>query len=109
MAHRLVWRALRGPIPDGLELNHLNGDKSDNRLQNLEIVTASQNMRHAIKAGLQRQIGEMSSLAKLSAARVLELRRQYELGIPDRILAERYGISRGHVWKIANRQKWGSV
>lgn len=36
-AHRLVWQALHGDIPDGLEVNHINGVKSDNRPENLEL------------------------------------------------------------------------
>jgi hypothetical protein len=46
--HRVVWEAFNGPIPDRLEVNHKNLDRSDNRLENLEIVTHQQNIQHAI-------------------------------------------------------------
>ena len=47
LQHRIVWIAANGPIPDGLEINHRNGLRDDNRLANLELVTRSQNVRHA--------------------------------------------------------------
>ena len=37
--HRLLWEAFRGPIPSGLEINHRDGNRSNNRLDNLELVT----------------------------------------------------------------------
>lgn len=50
--HRAVAEAFIGEIPDGYEINHKNGIKTDNRVENLEIVTRSQNCIHAIKTGL---------------------------------------------------------
>ena len=43
-AHRLVWEAFNGPIAHGLEINHKNGIKTDNRLVNLEVVSRSENV-----------------------------------------------------------------
>ena len=44
--HRIIWEAFNGPIPDGYEINHINEDKSDNRLENLSIVTHKENINH---------------------------------------------------------------
>lgn len=41
--HRLVWLAFVGPIPEGMQINHINEDKTDNRLENLNLMTPSQN------------------------------------------------------------------
>lgn len=46
-AHRLVWHHFNGPIPKGYQVNHLNGDRRDNRPSNLELVTPGQNTRHS--------------------------------------------------------------
>lgn len=46
MAHRIVWLAAYGFIPNRLEVNHLNRTRWDNRLANLELVTPSGNSAH---------------------------------------------------------------
>jgi hypothetical protein len=53
--HRIVAAAFIGPCPDGLEINHKNGIKLDNRAENLEYTTRSANMKHAYDSGLRRR------------------------------------------------------
>jgi DNA invertase Pin-like site-specific DNA recombinase len=48
--HRALWEAFVGPIEGRLEINHKNLDRSDNRLENLELVTHRENIQHAIDA-----------------------------------------------------------
>ena len=48
--HRVVWEAFNGPILDRLEINHKNLIRTDNRLDNLELLTHQQNIQHAIDA-----------------------------------------------------------
>lgn len=42
-AHRLVWIAFNGPIPEGLQVNHINEITTDNRLSNLNLMTCKEN------------------------------------------------------------------
>lgn len=45
-AHRLVWMIERGPIPAGMQIDHINGDGRDNRIENLRAVSAARNSRN---------------------------------------------------------------
>ena len=45
--HRAVWEAFNGPILGRLEINHKNLNRSDNRLENLELLTHQENIQHA--------------------------------------------------------------
>ena len=47
--HRVVWNTFIGPIPEGYEINHIDHDKSNNALSNLELVTHSDNLKKAVK------------------------------------------------------------
>lgn len=42
--HNLVVTVFKGPIPPGMQVNHINEDKTDNRLSNLEVVTHKENL-----------------------------------------------------------------
>lgn len=46
-AHRLVWILLRGSIPDGMMMDHINGVRDDNRIENLRLADASENCCNA--------------------------------------------------------------
>tara|TARA_R110002153_G_scaffold64566_2_gene172936 strand:- start:75 stop:518 length:444 start_codon:yes stop_codon:yes gene_type:complete len=41
--HRVVWEMFNGKIPEGLQIDHINGIKDDNRIENLQLVTNKQN------------------------------------------------------------------
>lgn len=58
--HRLVALAWIGPIPRGYWVNHENGNKADNRVENLRIDTPSYNHRHAHRT-LGRQPGNTNN------------------------------------------------
>lgn len=45
MEHVWLWEQHYGPIPAGMEVHHINGDRADNRLENLEIVTRLEHKR----------------------------------------------------------------
>ena len=54
MIHRLVLMAFVGMCPEGYQANHLDGDKGNNRVENLEWVTPSENMRHSYAIGIRK-------------------------------------------------------
>ena len=62
--HRLVLAAFCGPCPPQHEANHKNGNKADNRPDNLEWITRSENMIHAWAIGLQTYNGKRKEEAE---------------------------------------------
>lgn len=46
MAHRVVWALHHGEDPGGLEIDHADGDRRNNRVENLRVATRAQNMRN---------------------------------------------------------------
>lgn len=74
--HTLVAEAFIGPRPDGHQINHKNGVKHDNRSDNLEWITASQNIRHSFSVlGKQAPMGETNGMAKLTDEQVRTIRK----------------------------------
>ena len=51
--HRIVWESFNGPIPDGYEINHTDGDPHNNALNNLELTTHKENCRKANHNGIK--------------------------------------------------------
>lgn len=63
LTHRLVWLTFVGEIEEGMVINHINGDKSDNRLENLEKVSHQENM---IKASTETNVWNFSRVGEFN-------------------------------------------
>lgn len=108
-AHRLVWIYFNGEIPDNKQINHKNGIKHDNRLENLELVTPSQNDKHAFKIGLKCHKGEKHPQSKLTENDVRLIIFRYLTGETQRKIAKDFNISNQHVSSIVNCKTWGHI
>lgn len=107
LAHRLVMLAFVGDPPAGMETNHINGIKDDNRLENLEYVTPKENTRHAIiQLGRTGPRGELNANSKLTADDVLRIREMLSEGVSATSIAQRYELSRTHVYYIRDGKAW---
>ena len=110
LVHRLVATAFIGAIGDGSEINHKDGDKRNNRVSNLEIVTRSENIRHAMKTGLMRLNGEDNPAAKLTAEQVRQIRATYTSGGKGyTAFAREFGVSREVIRDIIKGRTWKGV
>ena len=47
--HRIIWEMFNGSIPKGMVIDHINNNPSDNRIENLQCITATQNTQRADK------------------------------------------------------------
>lgn len=110
-AHRAVWFALNGTIPDNIQINHKNGVKADNRPENLELATASQNIRHAVSMGLHRATpGESHWCAKLTEEQVEEARAAYAAGgVTFAQVGARFGVTGETISYAFRRKTWRGV
>jgi len=106
LAHRLIWESVYGPIPSGMQINHINGIKHDNRICNLEVVTPKENTLHSYRAGLRTAIGEKNGRAKLTEADVIAIRNSH---MPIRKIAELMGVSITTVSQTRSGRKWKHV
>jgi hypothetical protein len=107
-AHLLVMQAFFGSKPDGMEINHINGIKDDNRLENLEYCTKSQNKLHATKF-LNKGRGESHGNSKITDEIVREIRRLGHTGLSHREIAARFNITRTNVSYILKGDAWSHV
>ena len=104
-AHRVIWEAVHGPIPEGLEINHVNGVKTDNRIENLELVTRGENLSHAFRLGLKNYRGERHPQSRLTAANVAEIRERASTE-SQASLAIEFGVSAPHINRIVHHRTW---
>lgn len=109
--HRLVAEAFI-PNPNNLpQVNHIDGNKENNRIDNLEWCDNRHNVLHAIETGLF-PCGEQSSSSKLTASQVLEIRTickkgDSEFGIKP--LARKYGVAPRTIASIIEERKWKHI
>lgn len=109
-AHQLVMLAFQGLPPKDMEVNHINGNKADARLVNLEYVTASQNQQHAVRTGLRKGLrGESNQTSKLQDSDVLRIHEMYAGGDNQYDIAGALGVSQERVWSVLKRRAWTHV
>jgi len=110
LAHRLVWIFFNGEIPDDMQINHKNGIKTDNRPENLELLTVSENTQHAYNIlGKKAARGEKQGSAKLTENEVIEIRNRYKTGETQESIAGDFHISRPQISNVVNRKQWAHV
>ena len=98
LIHRLVAEAYLGKAPeDRPHINHKNGNKLDNRAENLEYTNIQENNKHAREVLGHDQIGEKNARAKLTDKQIQEIKESSE---KSTVLAARYGITRDYVRQI---------
>lgn len=90
-----------------LQVNHIDGNKLNNHINNLEWTTCSENVQHAFRIGLKTQQGESNNLSKLTEIQVKEiiallLTKQYTGAEIDRM----YGLCKDYANSIRRHERW---
>jgi len=106
--HRLVADAFISPRPFNMQINHINGNRADNRATNLEYVTGSENMKHAYATGLQTALrGEKCYAAKMTSGQVEELKKLWASGqFSQRELGIVFGVSGSAICNAVNGRSY---
>ena len=93
--HRLMWIYHKGEIPYNMTIDHINGDKQDNRLVNLQLLTACDNSRKSNRVLPDEDI------------KLIKIYVRYK--IPSVILSEFYNISQQTICDIKKGRRWADV
>jgi len=113
LIHRLMLEAFVCLCPKGQEARHLNGNASDNRIENLEWATHIDNMQDKVAHGTlnrNRRTGESHEWSRLTSSQVDEIRVAYASGgVTQQQLADQYDTSRANIGLIVNRKNWKKV
>jgi hypothetical protein len=105
----LVAESFIGPKPEGLQVNHIDGIKSNNHYSNLEYVTPLENTRHAWEHGLsKKQLGERCSSSKLTSSQVAYIKRNKGI-IKAKDLARELGITPSNISQIWRGYSWSHI
>jgi len=99
--HRLVAETFIGAAPPRHEIDHINGQRDDNRAVNLRWVTHAENM--AARAPGTRGTRRDGALTEQQA---IEIRRRRKDGVPLLDVAREFGITVGMVSHIARGRRW---
>lgn len=108
--HRLVALAFIPNPKKYKQVNHIDCDKSNNHVSNLEWCDQQGNMAHAKENGLMKYIkGEDSHLAKVNELEVLQIRGKFKNGYTAKMLAKEYGLKACSIYDIVNRRCWRHI
>lgn len=109
--HRFIAEAFIPNPQNKPNINHIDGDRANNKIENLEWCTQSENVQHAWRTGLKNNDtirGELNPNTKLKDSDVAEIKGLRGKKSYRQIMAM-YGIGYGTVYRIMNNHKWKHV
>lgn len=101
--HRIVYAKFIGSLSSDLVINHKNGIKTDNRPENLELVTIKENNIHRFRV---LKTGAVIGNFKINKYIADEIRKDHKNGNSYRVLVNKYGLSKSSISAIINNKIW---
>lgn len=106
--HHLVAEAFLGPRPNGLDVAHWDGTKTNNALANLRYATKAENMADKLRHGTDNR-ADHAKFAKLSKADVLAIRKRASSGENQSQIARDFGVCQQTVSLIKRHINWAHL
>ena len=110
LVHRFVM-GTTNPVDnmDNLQVNHIDGNKHNNSLSNLEWCTCSENLKHAFAHNLHSQTGERNSCAKLTESDVEQIIQKLLLGEKVTSIAKEFNVGHVTISDIKMHRNWAHL
>lgn len=108
--HRLVVEAFKGLIPPNMTINHIDGNKLNNNISNLEIITQEENTQHARDNNLfKKMIGENNGNSLLKENQVLEIYELIKKGYNNQEIAKNFNLNFRTISQIRTGRRWNHL
>lgn len=101
--HRVIYRKFCGPLDPLKQINHKNGDRLDNRVENLELCTQSQNNLHRYRVLNRKAVIGNSKIDFQTAERIRMLRKE---GWTYKELVHKFGLAKSSISCIVKNKTW---
>ena len=105
--HRLVAQTFIPNPENKPQINHIDGNKINNHIGNLEWCTAKENDKHAVATGLSSKVGERNANSKLKSFQVRVIRKIDDM--TEFEIAKIFNISRANVGRIKRKEYWKHI
>lgn len=105
--HRLVAKSFISEIPEGMVVNHKDGNKLNNSVDNLEIITHSENVIHAYRNGLIKPMnGEKNHRSKITNEQYVEIAKCFKNYETNEQIAKKYNLHPRYVSLLRHGHRW---
>ena len=106
VVHKIVALTFIGNRPDGMDINHIDGDKKNNSIDNLQFVTRSENCRQACnEQGLRKMYGKHHNKTRLSPEDIKTIKERISKGDKNVRIAEEYNVDASTISQIKRRKE----
>jgi hypothetical protein len=104
--HRLVGELFIPNPHNKKEINHIDGNKQNNKVENLEWVSPSENIQHKIHQLGKDHRGSKNGMAKLTLEDVDKIKMLYQAGYSQKKLGEMFGLTQGKISNVVNGKSY---